>query len=55
MKRKLAVLVAGIAAVAAVTATAMAVTPGETPFPSPTVVSLFVTDEHVHGRPPRTS
>ena len=43
MKRKLVVLVAGVAAVAAVTATALAVTPGETPFPSPTVVSLFVT------------
>jgi hypothetical protein len=43
MKRKLAVLVAGIAAVTAVTATALAVTPGETPFPSPTIVSLFVT------------
>jgi hypothetical protein len=43
MKRKLAVLVAGVAAVTAVTATALAVTPGETPFPSPTIVSLFVT------------
>jgi hypothetical protein len=43
MKRKLVVLAAGIAAVAAVTATALAVTPGETPFPSPTIVSLFVT------------
>jgi hypothetical protein len=43
MKRKLVVLVAGIAAVTAVTATALAVTPGETPFPSPTIVSLFVT------------
>ena len=43
MKRKLAVLAAGIAAVTAVTATALAVTPGETPFPSPTIVGLFVT------------
>ena len=43
MRRKFAVLAAGVAAVAAVTATALAVVPGETPFPSPTVVSLFVT------------
>lgn len=49
MRRKLAVLVAGIAAVAAVTATALAVTPGETPFPSPTIVSLFVTTNTVTG------
>ncbi len=43
MRRKLAALAAGIVAVTAVTATALAVTPGETPFPSPTIVSLFVT------------
>ena len=49
MRRKLAVLVGGIAAVAAVTATAMAVTPGETPFPSPTIVSLFVTTNTFTG------
>lgn len=49
MKRKLAVLVAGVAAVTAVTATALAVTPGETPFPSPTIVSLFVTTNTYTG------
>ena len=49
MRRKLAILVAGIAAVAAVTTTAMAVTPGETPFPSPTIVSLFVTTNTFTG------
>lgn len=43
MKPKIAFLAAGIAAVAVVTATALAVTPGETPFPSPTIASLFVT------------
>jgi len=43
MRRKIAALVAGVAAVAALTATALAVVPGETPFPSPTIVSLFVT------------
>ena len=42
MRRKLAVLAAGVAAVAAVTATALAVVPGETPFPSPTIETLFV-------------
>lgn len=42
MKRRIAVLVAGIATVAIVTTTAVAVVPGETPFPSPKVVSLFV-------------
>ncbi len=42
MRRKIAVLVAGIAAVAVVTTTAVAVVPGETPFPSATVASLFV-------------
>jgi hypothetical protein len=47
MRRKLTVLVAGIAAVAAVTTTALAVVPGETPFPSPTVVTLFVTTNTV--------
>ena len=49
MRRKFAVLAAGIAAVAAVTATALAVVPGETPFPSPTIVSLFVTTNTVTG------
>ena len=49
MRRKLTVLVAGIAAVAAVTTTALAVVPGETPFPSPTVVTLFVTTNTVTG------
>jgi hypothetical protein len=49
MRRKLAVLAAGVAAVAAVTATALAVVPGETPFPSPTVVSLFVTTNTYTG------
>jgi hypothetical protein len=42
MKRRIAVLVAGIAAVAIVTTTAVAVVPGETPFPSAKVVTLFV-------------
>jgi hypothetical protein len=49
MRRKLCVLVAGVAAVAAVTTTALAVTPGETPFPSPTIVSLFVTTNTFTG------
>jgi len=49
MRRKLTVLVAGIAAVAAITATALAVTPGQTPFPSPTIVSLFVTTNTFTG------
>ena len=49
MRRKFAVLAAGVAAVAAVTATALAVVPGETPFPSPTVVSLFVTTNTYTG------
>lgn len=49
MRRKLTVLAAGVAAVAAVTATALAVVPGETPFPSPTVESLFVTTNTVTG------
>jgi len=52
MKRKLVVLVAGIAAVTAVTATALAVTPGETPFPSPTVAGLFVTANTYTGAAP---
>jgi hypothetical protein len=43
MKRKLAVLAAGIAVIAAVTTTALAVAPGETPFPSPTIDTLMVT------------
>ena len=43
MRRKFAVLAAGVAAVAAVTATALAVVPGETPFPSPTTEQLMVT------------
>jgi len=43
MRRKLAVLAAGIAAVAVVSATALAVAPGETAFPSPTIESLMVT------------
>ena len=42
MRRKFVVLVAGVAAVAALTTTALAVVPGETPFPSPTIVTLFV-------------
>jgi hypothetical protein len=49
MRRKIAVLVAGIAAVAVVTTAAVAVVPGETPFPSPTVVSLFVTTNTYTG------
>ena len=49
MRRKFAVLVAGMVAIAAVTATALAVTPGETPFPSPTIVSLFVTTNTFTG------
>jgi hypothetical protein len=49
MRRKIAVLVAGIAAVAALTATALAVVPGETPFPSPTIANLFVSAETVTG------
>jgi hypothetical protein len=49
MRRKLSVLVAGVAVVAAVTTTALAVTPGETPFPSPTIVSLFVTTNTFTG------
>lgn len=47
MRRKIAVFVAGMTAVAAVTATALAVTPGETPFPSPTVKSVFVATQTV--------
>lgn len=47
MRRKITVLVAGVAAVAAVTATALAVTPGETPFPSPTIASVFVSTRTV--------
>ena len=47
MRRKIAVLAAAVAAVAAVTATALAVAPGETPFPSPTIESLFVTTNTV--------
>jgi hypothetical protein len=42
MRRKFVVLVAGVAAVAALTTTALAVVPGETPFPSPTIATLFV-------------
>lgn len=49
MRRKIAVLVAGVAAIAAVSATALAVTPGETPFPSPTVESVFVATHIVTG------
>jgi hypothetical protein len=49
MRRKLAVLVVGIAAIAVVTTTALAVVPGQTPFPSPTIVSLFVSTNTVTG------
>lgn len=49
MRRKIAVLVAGVAAVTAVSATALAVTPGETPFPSPTVENVFVATHTVTG------
>lgn len=49
MRRKIAVLVAGVAAITAVSATALAVTPGETPFPSPTIESVFVTTKTVTG------
>lgn len=43
MKRKLAALAAGIAAIAVASAGALAVAPGETAFPSPTIVQLMVT------------
>ena len=49
MRRKIAVLVAGIAAVAVMSATALAVLPGETAFPSATIESLFVTTNTVTG------
>jgi len=49
MRQKIAVLAAGVAAVAAVTATALAVVPGETPFPSPTIANLFVTTNTYTG------
>jgi hypothetical protein len=49
MRRKIAVLVAGLVAIAAVSATALAVIPGETPFPSATVESVFVSTETVTG------
>ncbi len=49
MKRKIAVLVAGIAAVAVVTTAAVAVVPGETPFPSPTIATLFVSTNTYTG------
>jgi hypothetical protein len=49
MRRKSSVLVAGIAAIAIASATALAVTPGETPFPSPTIVTLFVSANTVTG------
>jgi len=49
MRPKIAVLVAGVVAVTAVTATALAVTPGETPFPSPTIESVFVSTQTVTG------
>jgi hypothetical protein len=52
MRRKLAVLAAGVAAVAAVTATALAVVPGETPFPSPTTMELMVTANTTNGSAP---
>jgi hypothetical protein len=52
MKRKLVVLAAGIAALTAVTATALAVTPGETPFPSPTIKDLMVTANTSNGSAP---
>jgi len=49
MRRKIAVLVAGVAAVTAVSATALAVTPGEIPFPSPKIESVFVSTHTVTG------
>jgi hypothetical protein len=49
MRRKIAVLVAGVAAVAVVSATALAVIPGETPFPSPKIESVFVSTHTVTG------
>jgi hypothetical protein len=49
MRRKLAVLAAGVAAVAALAATALAVIPGQTPFPSPTIKTLFVSTNTVTG------
>ncbi len=49
MRRKIAVLVAGVAAIAVVSTTALAVIPGETPFPSPTIESLFVSTATVTG------
>jgi hypothetical protein len=47
MRRKFVVLVAGVAAVAALTTTALAVVPGETPFPSATITTLFVSTNTV--------
>lgn len=49
MKRKLAVTAAALAAVAAVTATAFAVAPGETAFPSATIKQLMVTANTSNG------
>lgn len=49
MRRTLAALAAGIAAVAAVTATALAVVPGETAFPSATIATLMVTTNTYTG------
>jgi hypothetical protein len=49
MRRKLATLVAGITVVAAGSATALAVIPGETPFPSPTITDIFVASQTVTG------
>lgn len=49
MNRKIAVLVAGVAAIAVTATTALAVLPGETPFPSPTIESVFVSTATVTG------
>lgn len=49
MRRKIAVLAAGIAAVAVVSATALAVAPGETAFPSATIDALMVTTNTYTG------
>jgi len=47
MKRRIAILAAGVVAIGS--ATALAVAPGETPFPSATIESVFVTTQTVTG------
>ena len=49
MRRKLIVLALGLVAVVAMSATALAVIPGENPFPAPKVAGVFVSGQTVTG------